>query len=138
MVWCDSLIADRIVRSRKDLFRVFSVLSKIIFKDFILLQTIVHYSFHFLVPGLIAWFFFRSTWKKAWLLMIVTMLVDLDHLLAVPIFVADRCSINFHLLHTYPAMIGYGVLFCFRKTRIIAIGLLLHMATDAQDCLWIR
>ena len=33
-----------------------------------------------------------------------TMLVDVDHLLANPIFDANRCSINFHPLHTYYAI----------------------------------
>ena len=62
-----------------------------------MLQIIIHYTLHFLVPGLIAWLFFREQWKKAWLIMIATMLVDLDHLLSSPIYVANRCSINFHV-----------------------------------------
>ena len=67
--------------------------------------------------------------------MLATMLVDLDHLLATPIFDPGRCSINFHPLHTYWAMAGYVVLLFFRKTRIIAVGLLFHMFTDYIDCL---
>lgn len=64
------------------------------------------------------------------------MLVDLDHLLATPIFKADRCSINFHFLHTYYAMVVYLVLLFFRKPfNIIGIGLLFHMLTDYIDCL---
>lgn len=66
--------------------------------------------------------------------MLATMLVDLDHLLATPIFDSNRCSINFHLLHTYPAMAVYAVLLLFKETRIIAIGLLFHMYTDYIDC----
>jgi len=53
------------------------------------LQTIVHYSFHLIVPGLLAW----AT-------MIGTMLFDVDHLLASPIFDPKRFSIGFHLLHS--------------------------------------
>lgn len=101
-----------------------------------LLQTVVHYSLHFLVPGLIAWLFFREHWKKAWLIMIATMLVDLDHLLATPLFDPDRCSIGFHPLHSYYAIGGYAVLAFFPKFRIIAVGLLFHMFTDFQDCCW--
>ncbi|HBC04245.1 MAG: hypothetical protein CL528_07530 [Aequorivita sp.] len=101
-----------------------------------MLQTLVHYTLHLLVPGLIAYVFFRSQWKKAWLIMLATMLVDLDHLLATPIFDPGRCSINFHPLHTYWAMAGYVVLLFFRKTRIIAVGLLFHMLTDYIDCQW--
>lgn len=101
-----------------------------------MLQTVIHYSLHFLVPGLIAYVFFRKEWKKAWLIMLATMLVDLDHFLATPIFDPGRCGINFHPLHTYWAMAGYAVLLCFKKTRIIAVGLLFHMLTDFLDCQW--
>jgi hypothetical protein len=101
-----------------------------------MLQTIVHYSLHFLAPGLIAYVFFRTNWKDAWLLMLVTMLIDLDHLLASPVFDPDRCSIGFHPLHSYTAICVYfGILF-FPRTRILAVGLLLHMFTDYQDCWW--
>lgn len=68
--------------------------------------------------------------------MLATMLIDLDHLLATPIFDPGRCSINFHPLHAYWAMAGYVVLYFFRKTRIIAMGLLFHMLTDYIDCQW--
>jgi predicted cobalt transporter CbtA len=91
---------------------------------------------HLLVPGLIAYIFFRKEWKKAWLIMLATMLIDVDHLLATPIFEAHRCSINFHPLHTYWAMAVYVVLLFFKKTRIIAVGLLFHMLTDYIDCQW--
>jgi len=102
-----------------------------------LFRTSVHYGFHFLVPGLIAYVFFRKNWKKVWLVLVLTMLIDLDHLLATPIFDSNRCSINFHPLHTYTAGAVYLGLLLFKKSRIIAIGLLLHLLTDALDCLWI-
>jgi len=101
-----------------------------------ILQPILHYSLHFLFPGLVAWIFFRTYWKKAWLILLATMLVDLDHLLVRPIFDADRCGIGFHLLHSEYAIIFYVVFFLIPKTRLIGLGLLLHMATDALDCLW--
>ena len=101
-----------------------------------MLQTLVHYTLHLLVPGLIAYTFFRKEWKKAWLIMLATMLVDVDHLFATPIFDPGRCSINFHPLHTYWAMAVYVVLLFFKKTRIIAVGLLFHMLTDFIDCQW--
>ncbi len=68
--------------------------------------------------------------------MLATMLVDLDHLFATPIFEPGRCSINFHPLHTYWAMAVYVILLFFKKTRIIAVGLLFHMLTDYIDCQW--
>lgn len=97
-------------------------------------QTIIHYSLHLLAPGLIAWVLFRDHWKKAWLIMLATMLVDLDHLLATPIFDPDRCSIGFHPLHSYVAIALYPALLLFTKTRIIGVGLLFHMLTDFIDC----
>lgn len=92
---------------------------------------------HFLIPGIIAYVFFRKQWKKAWIIFALTMLVDVDHLLATPLFDPNRCSINFHPLHSYYAIALYSVLLIPHKTRIIAIGLLFHMITDATDCLWL-
>ncbi len=62
------------------------------------------------------------------------MLVDLDHLFADPIFDPARCSINFHPLHSYIAIALYPILLFFKKTRVIGVGLLFHMFTDALDC----
>lgn len=100
------------------------------------MQTIVHYSLHLLAPGLIAYLFFPRQWLRIWIILLATMLVDLDHLLATPIFAPDRCSINFHPLHTWPAMVVYVMGLGFSTTRIISIGLCLHMLTDALDCWW--
>lgn len=100
------------------------------------LKPFVHYSLHFLFPGLISWVFFRKDWKKVWLIMLGTMLVDLDHLFADPIFDADRCSIGFHFLHSNYAICVYFAMLINPKLRIIAIGLLFHMFTDFQDQLW--
>jgi hypothetical protein len=102
------------------------------------IQPILHYSLHFIFPFVIAWIFYREKWLKASLMMVSTMLVDLDHLLADPIFDPNRCSINYHFLHTYWAIGFYTILLFFPKAKIITIGLLLHMATDFQDCLWIN
>ena len=64
------------------------------------------------------------------------MIVDLDHLIANPIYQADRCSINFHPLHSYYAIVTYIIMaFLRRPLNIIGIGLLLHMLTDFCDCL---
>lgn len=68
--------------------------------------------------------------------MVITMVVDLDHLVAKPIFDPGRCSIGFHPLHSYPAIGAYAILLSWKKTSVIGLGLLLHMATDALDCWW--
>jgi len=96
---------------------------------------ILHLLSHAIVPGLAAWLFFRPEWRRAWAIMVATMLVDLDHLLASPIYDPDRCSIGFHPLHTYPVMVGYTFLVLWPRSRLIGIGLVIHMALDALDCL---
>ena len=101
------------------------------------LRVIMHYSLHLILPGIIAFIFFKSYWKKTWLIMVLTMLIDLDHLLASPVFDANRCSINFHPLHTYVAALVYVLLLFNSKTKVIAIALLLHLFTDWIDCLWL-
>jgi hypothetical protein len=64
------------------------------------------------------------------------MLIDLDHLLTSPVFDEMRCSIGFHLLHSFYAIPLYIILLFFSKTRIIAIALLFHIFVDTIDCLW--
>lgn len=102
------------------------------------LQTIVHYSLHFLLPALFAWLVFKKDWKLAWLIMVATMVVDLDHLLATPIFDPSRCSIGFHPLHSFYAIFIYFLLLFVKNkyVKMIALGLLIHMFTDLTDCLW--
>nr|WP_298370602.1 DUF6122 family protein [uncultured Lutibacter sp.] len=98
---------------------------------------LTHYGLHFLAPGIIAYIFFKNNWKTVYLLLLATMLIDLDHLYATPLFNPNRCSINYHPLHSYYAIILYLFLLIPVKTRIIAIGLLFHMLTDYIDCQWI-
>ena len=101
------------------------------------LQTITHYSLHLLFPFIIAWFFFRKNWKIAGVIMVLTLVIDIDHLLASPIFDPQRCSIGFHPLHSFPAIGVYMVMFFIPFLRIPAAGLLLHILTDSIDCIWI-
>ena len=68
--------------------------------------------------------------------MLATMLVDLDHLFATPIFDPGRCGIGFHPLHSEFAIAAYFVGLFIPKVRIVALGLLFHMLTDWQDCFW--
>jgi len=99
-----------------------------------MVKFIIHYSLHFLFPLAIAYIFFKEKWKTVYFIFLASMLVDLDHLLATPIFAENRCSINFHPLHTYYAIAIYFVGLFFKKTRILAIALLFHMLTDLIDC----
>jgi len=106
----------------------------------LVLQQIVHYSLHLLVPAGIAYLYDRENWLKYWLILIATMLVDLDHLWADPMFDPNRCGIGFHPLHTEIAITVYVLGMVFVKNRIIKlifIGLFFHMLTDLIDCIWI-
>lgn len=64
------------------------------------------------------------------------MLIDLDHLMATPIFKVNRCSLNFHPLHSYHALYFYILLLSWKKSRVLAIGLIWHLVTDKIDCLF--
>ena len=102
-------------------------------------RAVVHYGLHFAAPGLLAWWLFRDRWKLAWGLMVATMLVDLDHLLADPVFDPNRMSVGFHPLHSYVAIAVYLAMLAVPRptVRMVAVGLLFHMVTDAQDYLWV-
>ena len=93
-----------------------------------------HLTLHFIVPLIVALIFFRKKVKVAYLILIATMLVDLDHLLVSPIFDPDRCSIGFHLLHGTPAIIVFSALTLIPKMRLIGVGLVIHMLLDGLDC----
>jgi hypothetical protein len=101
-------------------------------------RAIVHLLLHAAVPALVAWLFFRDRFGKAWLLMLLGWVIDLDHLLADPIYAPNRCSIGFHPLHTAPAIVAYGALTLPKRTRLFAIGLLIHVALDALDCVLMK
>jgi hypothetical protein len=94
----------------------------------------IHLVLHFLIPALLAGLFFRKRWGYAYLIMMLTMLVDLDHLVANPIYDPNRCSIGFHPLHQLWFVALYFILCFFRKTRLIGLGLTIHMCLDSIDC----
>ncbi len=102
------------------------------------LRAILHLCLHIAVPALLAWLFWRPQFGKAWLLLLLGWIIDLDHLLADPIYAPNRCSVGFHPLHTVPAVLLYAGLTVPRRTRLFGIGLLLHIALDAVDCVWMR
>ena len=101
-----------------------------------MIRPVVHLLLHFIVPGIVARFSFRDKWIRAWLIMALTIIVDLDHLLADPIYDPNRCSIGYHPLHSYPAILFYLVLTMIPKTRLIGLGLMIHMVLDGIDCIW--
>ena len=100
-----------------------------------MIQPLLHYGIHFGLPLIIALIFFKTHWKMAYLIMLLSLLIDVDHIWANPIFDPTRCSIGFHPLHSYWAIAIYVVLTLFKKTRLIGIGLMIHIIADATDCL---
>lgn len=103
------------------------------------MQTLTHYFLHFIFIGAIAYWYDKKNWKRNWLILLATMVVDVDHVFADPLFDPDRCGIGYHPLHSYYAITAYilGVFFIKHYTlRLIFIGLLFHMITDFIDCLW--
>ncbi len=99
-------------------------------------RQILHIALHFIVPGVIARWAFTERWKRAWFIMVLTNMVDLDHLLAIPIYDPNRCGIGFHPLHSYLAVIAYLAMTATAKTRLVGVGLVIHMALDGLDCVW--
>ncbi len=102
-----------------------------------MIRFIAHYGIHFILPLVIAYFFFKENRWQVALILLLGIVLDIDHLLANPIFDASRCSINFHPLHSYWAIILYVVLLFFRKSRLWGIAFLIHILADVVDCLFI-
>ena len=100
-------------------------------------RTILHVILHFFVPFAVAKTVWDVNWVKPFLIMALTIAVDLDHLLAEPIFDPNRCSINVHPLHSWPAIIVYLVCLLSPNLRIVSLGLLIHMSLDGTDCLFL-
>lgn len=98
----------------------------------------VHLALHVILPGVVARLGWKRAWRRTWLWLLLANLVDLDHLLARPMYDPDRCSIGFHPLHSWPAAALYAILLLHARTRIAGVGLLLHLALDGLDCLFMH
>jgi len=99
-----------------------------------MIQTVAHYGCHILLPLFVALIWYKSQWRYAFLVMLAGILIDIDHLLATPIFDPGRCSIGFHPLHSYYAITVYIFLLFPKKSRLVALGLVIHMIADIVDC----
>lgn len=99
-----------------------------------MIRFLIHYGIHFVVPIAVGFLFFKEHQKRAIIILLAAILIDVDHFLANPIFDPNRCSIDFHPLHSYWAIgIYFGFLF-FKKYRIFGIALLIHILADLVDC----
>ncbi len=99
-----------------------------------MLRFSLHYGIHFVVPIIIGLFFFKKNRFHVILILLSAILIDVDHFLANPLFDPNRCSINFHPLHSYWAIAIYFGLLFFQKTRLFGIALLIHIIADLTDC----
>ncbi|MGF1558458.1 MAG: DUF6122 family protein [Flavobacteriaceae bacterium] len=99
-----------------------------------MLRFLLHYGIHFLLPIAIGLVFFKDNRTRAIIILLSAIVIDIDHVLASPIFDPDRCSIDFHPLHSYWAITVYVSLLFFSKTRIFGVALLIHMLADIVDC----
>ena len=99
-----------------------------------MLRFLLHYGIHFVLPIIIAFLFFKENRTRAMIILLAGILIDVDHVFADPIFDPNRCSINFHPLHSYWAIGIYLALFFFKKARIFSIALLIHILADLTDC----
>ena len=98
-------------------------------------RAVFHLVLHVIVPLAVARLFWPKEWKRAALWMLAAWVIDLDHLLADPVYAPGRCSLGFHPLHTWPAIAVYAGLTLPRKTRWFGVGLLIHIVLDGIDCL---
>ena len=101
-------------------------------------RSVIHMILHFFVPFLVAKAGWGKNWLRPFIIMVLMMAVDLDHILADPLFDPNRCSIGFHFLHSWPAITVYFAMLLPQRFRIVALGLLIHMGLDGIDCLWIH
>ena len=100
-------------------------------------RTIIHVILHFFVPFVVAKFVWQEKWIRPFLIMLFTIIVDLDHLFTEPILDPDRCSIGTHPLHSWPAICVYISFLLLPHLRIVSLGILIHMALDGIDCLFL-
>ena len=102
-----------------------------------LIQLALHYGGHWLAPLLFARLTQGANWLRFAAVMLAANLIDLDHLLADPIFDPNRCSIGFHLLHGWAAALVYAALLLVPRwwARAFGLGALWHLVVDYGDCL---
>ncbi|MDA1300532.1 MAG: DUF6122 family protein [Proteobacteria bacterium] len=98
------------------------------------LPHMTHLILHFIVPLAISLGWYRQRWVVAFALMLLGLAIDVDHLLADPIYDPDRCSVGFHPLHQIIPTGIYVAMFAHERTRLIGLGLCLHILLDSIDC----
>lgn len=72
--------------------------------------------------------------KIAGIQLVLANLIDVDHLLARPIYDAARCSLNFHPLHSWYIFPVYVAGLFLPKYRYFFVGIWLHLLLDYFNC----
>lgn len=101
-------------------------------------RALLHLVLHALVPLAVARAWRPERWKPTWAMLLAGWLIDVDHLLADPVYAPGRCSLEVHPLHGSLATLVYIVLLAPPRTRVLAVGLLIHIGLDAIDCALMR
>lgn len=96
---------------------------------------LLHMFVHVAVPVAVAALFYRKDFRHASLLMLAGILIDIDHLAANPILDPSRCSVGYHLLHSFWLIPVYTALAIYPRTRLIGLGLGIHIVLDAIECI---
>ena len=100
---------------------------------------VIHLALHVLVPLAVALVAARR-WPDRrvgylFAMMMLSMVIDVDHLLATPIFDPERCSVGFHPLHTVIPTLLHVAMLAIPTLRWLGVGLCIHIGLDALDCL---
>lgn len=98
------------------------------------MRAILHLVLHAVVPLAVARAWHPERWRRTWAVLLAGWLIDVDHLLAVPIYAPGRCSLDVHPLHSPLAIMVYLALLAPARTRVLAVGLLIHIGLDGIDC----
>lgn len=72
--------------------------------------------------------------KKVLGQLLLSNLIDLDHLFSYPIFAAGRCSINNHILHSNYLFPVY-IVGLFTRFKYFFMGIGLHLLIDYLGCI---
>lgn len=98
-------------------------------------RDLIHYGLHLGIPLMLAVGWYPRKALPAFLWMLAGWSIDLDHLLANPVFDPTRCSPGFHILHSLPFTGLYFILAAYPRTRWFGLGLMAHLIADAADCI---
>lgn len=73
--------------------------------------------------------------RQVLLQLLISNLIDLDHLFSASLFVASRCSINNHFLHSFFVFPVY-LLGLLSRFRYFFMGIILHLIIDYLGCIF--